>query len=102
MKLAHINDFKSAHKRYIDALKYIMENEEKLKADPVKWARVQDNFEAKFSIPMDAAWKALTDAEQKRLLPIYLHRKSQTDPTVKKVMEVFDAEITGEITLNND
>lgn len=89
-----VQDFKQAHKKFTEGLRYIVLNEEKLKADPVKWARIKKNFESKFEQPMDAAWKTLTDEEKKPLLSVYLHRKAQMDPTVKKVMEPFDAEIS--------
>ncbi len=88
-----IQEFKEAHQRFIKALKYIMENEQKLKTDPVKWTKVKQNFEAKFEAPMDSAWEALSKEEKKSLSSVYLHRKAQTDPTIQNVIKTFDAEI---------
>ena len=90
-----IPQFKEAHKRFADALKYIVTNEPALKADPVKWAKVQQNFQVKFEKPMDEAWEALTKEERKRMAPLYLFRKAAEDETVKKIISTFDARITG-------
>ena len=89
----NINKFKEAQKRFTEALRYIMANEQKLRAIPEKWTKVQKNFKSKFEEPMDAAWQVLNDEEKKRLGPIYLHKKVQSDPLVKKVLEIFDGKI---------
>lgn len=91
--MSNIIDFKKSHKRFTDALRYIMENEEKLKENSDKWSRIQKNFIEKFEEPLDKAWQALTAEERKRLAPIYLHHKAQSDPTAKKIIDTFDAKI---------
>lgn len=88
-----ISDFKIAHKRFIDALRYLVENEQKLKTDPAKWQKIKDNFYGKFEKPLDEAWQALTAEEKKRLAPLYLHRKAQSDPIVQKIIETFNGKI---------
>ena len=88
-----IQDFKTTHKRFIEALRYILANEQKLKADPAKWQKIKANFEQKFERPMDEAWQGLTSEERKRLAPIYLHQKALQDETVRKVIDIFGAEI---------
>lgn len=91
--MSNITNFKTAYKRFIDALHYIIENEQKLKADSVKWQKIKDNFKSKFEIPMDFAWQALTKEEQKSLSSVYLHRKLQSDTTVQNIIKTFDAKI---------
>ena len=86
-------EFKILHKRFADALKYLMENEQKLKADPERWKKVQKNFEQKFEAPLDKAWLELSKEERKRLGPLYLHRKAQEEPIVKEVLKTFKGRI---------
>lgn len=86
-------EFKILHKRFADALKYLVENEQKLKADPEHWAKVQKNFEQKFEAPLDKAWLELSKEERKRFATLYLARKTQMDPIVKKVIDTFNAKI---------
>lgn len=88
-----IQKFKAAHQRFLKALHYIIENEAKLKADLAKWAKVRYNFEAKFEKPLDEAWLALSNEERKSLSSLYLHRRAQVDPIVKKVLETFKGKI---------
>ena len=88
-----IQEFKIAHKRFTEALRYLIINEQKLKADPVKWQKIKDNFEQKFEKPMDEAWQKLSKEERKRLAPLYLFRKAAADETVKEVIDVFDAKV---------
>ena len=85
--------FKSIHKQFTDALRYITTNEAKLKANPKRWKMVQRNFEAKFETPLNEAWAALSNEEQDRLAPLYLHRKALQDKIVQKVMKTFNAKI---------
>jgi len=88
-----ITEFKNFHKRFIEAMQYIIINEEKLKADPIRWQKIKNNFETKFSYPMDEAWLALSKEEKKRLAPLYLFRKVQEDETVKKILDKFGGKI---------
>ena len=87
-------EFKILHKRFADALKYLMENEQKLKADPQHWEKVKQNFETKFEQPLDKAWLELSKEDRKRLGPLYLHRKAQEEPIVKEVLKTFGGRIT--------
>ena len=91
--MSNITEFKQIHKRFIDGLRYLVENEEKLKADPVRWQKIKTNFEEKFEKPMDEAWQELSQEEREKLAPIYLHGRIQSDPTVKKIIDTFNAKI---------
>lgn len=91
--MSNITDFKTAHKRFIEALRYIVVNEAKLKADAARWAKIKQNFELKFEKPLDGSWLALSKEERGKMASIYLHRRVQSDPTVKKVLDVFGAKI---------
>ena len=88
-----IQQFKQVHKRFTEALRYIVENEQRLKADPTRWQKIKANFEVKFERPMDEAWQALSKKEKDQLAPLYLFRKAAADETVKKVIEMFDGKI---------
>jgi hypothetical protein len=88
-----IQEFKQIHKCFTEALRYLIENEKKLKSDPHQWEVVKKNFETKFEQPMDEAWEALTKEEKKRLAPLYLFRKAASDETVKKVLDTFKGRI---------
>lgn len=92
--MSKVVEFKEVHKRFTDALKYIVNKEAELKKDPARWEKVKKNFFTKFEAPLDKAWLALTEEEQKRLAPLYLHRKAQQDEVVKKVIKTFKAKIT--------
>lgn len=92
--MSNITEFKTAYQRFIKALRYITENEAKLKLDPAKWERIKANFTNKFERVLDESWLALTTNERKSLSSVYLHRKAQTDPTVKKVVDTFNGRIT--------
>ena len=94
-------EFKTAHKRFIDGLRYLVENEEKLKADPVRWQKIKQNFELKFERPMDEAWQGLSKEEKKKFSSVYLHRKVQSDPTIQKILKTFDGKITS-VTKNEN
>lgn len=88
-----VQEFKITHKRFSEALRYIITKEGELKKDPVKWERVKKNFFEKFEAPLDEAWQRLSKEEKKRLAPLYLFRKAAADETVKKVIDTFDAKI---------
>lgn len=88
-----VQEFKQAHKRFSEALRYITSKEPELKKDPAKWERIKKNFYTKFEAPLDLAWQALSKEERKRLAPLYLFRKAQEDKVVKKVIDVFNAKI---------
>ena len=91
--MSNLAEFKQAYERFIKALRYIIEKESELKKDPTKWERVKKNFFERFERPLDSAWLALSKDERKKLAPLYLHRRAQSEPTVKKVIEVFGAKI---------
>lgn len=91
--MSNLTDFKQAYERFIKALRYVVENESKLKADPKRWEKIKKNFELKFERPLDEIWNSLTTEEKKHLAPIYLHQKALQNETVKQVMKTFDAEI---------
>lgn len=91
--MSNLADFKQAYGRFIKALRYIVENEPKLKADEKRWDKIKKNFELKFEKVLDESWLALSQEERKKMAPIYLHRRMQSDPAVKKVLEVFNAKI---------
>jgi hypothetical protein len=93
--MSQVEDFKEAHKRFAEALAYITKNETQLRAIPGKWEKVSKNFYTKFESTLDLAWAALTPDQQKSLAPLYLFRKAAEDNQVKKVIETFDAKITG-------
>jgi hypothetical protein len=87
-------EFKAIHKRFTEALRYLMENEVKLKADPSRWAKIKKNFETKFEKPLDEAWAALSTEDRKKLAPLYLFRKAAANETVQKIMTTFGASIS--------
>lgn len=88
-----IQEFKIAHKRFTEALRYVVANEQKLKLDTTKWQKIKANFEQKFEKPMDLAWQTLSKEDRRKLAPLYLFRKAAADETVKKVIGIFDARI---------
>lgn len=91
--MSNIQQFKTAHQRFYKALRYITDHEAELKVDPKRWVKVKQNFELKFEKPLDEAWQALTPDEKKSLSSIYLHRKAEAEPVVKKVLETFGGRI---------
>jgi len=91
--MSNLDSFKLAHKKFTEALKYIVENESELKQNPQRWAKITHNFKVKFEQPLDATWQNLTEAERVQLAPLYLHRKVQQDEAIKKVIDVFDGKI---------
>ena len=93
-KMSNIQEFKEAHKRFTEALNYIIKNEMKLKQDKIHWERIKSNFYNKFEKVLDEKWQALPEAEKDRLAPLYLHYKAQQDEAVKQVIQVFNAKIT--------
>lgn len=93
--MSTVEEFKTAHKRFSEALAYMVNNESMLKQTPGKWEKVVNNFRKKFEEPLDSSWNALTKDQQKSLAPLYLFRKAAEDKQVKKVIETFDAKITG-------
>jgi hypothetical protein len=92
--MSKVEDFKTAHKRFSEALTYLVSKETEFRAIPGKWEKVKENFYKKFETPLDLAWAALDPADQKSLSALYLFRKAAEDQQVKKVMETFDAKIT--------
>jgi len=98
----NITIFKQSYDRFLKALRYIIENEAKLKQDEKRWAKIKSNFFDKFEAPLDAAWQALSKEEQKSLSSIYLHRRIQTEPIVKKVLETFGGKIVSVIEGDKD
>jgi hypothetical protein len=93
--MSKVEDFKTTHAKFSEALAYITTKETEFRAIPGKWEKVVKNFQTKFEQPLDLAWAAVDPADQKSLAPLYLFRKAAEDQQVKKVMEVFDAKITG-------
>lgn len=91
--MSNITNFKAAYKRFIDALRYITENEPKLKQDEKRWAKIKQNFYTKFECVLDENWLALSKDEKKSLSSVYLHRKAQADPVVKKILKTFGGRI---------
>ena len=91
--MSKLTDFKDTHKRFQEALNYINKNHDRLKNDPNKYATIQKNFTKKYEEPLDLAWNALTPEDQKTLMPLYLFRKAQTDPQVKKVLEIVGGKV---------
>ena len=91
--MQRINDFKKAHEQYAQAIKFIYDNEIKLKKDLEHWKRVINNLKNKFEQPLDSAWEALNEEEKKRFESLYLHRRATQDEFVKKVIEMFDGKI---------
>ncbi|MFA5299842.1 MAG: hypothetical protein WC389_16785 [Lutibacter sp.] len=92
--MSKVEDFKIAHKRFSEALAYMVSNETELRSTPEKWEKVKRNFYKKFETPLDLAWAALDPEDQKSLSSLYLFRKAAEDQQVKKVMKTFDAKIT--------
>ena len=91
--MTKLTDFKAAHKRFTEALKYIETNEANLKQDETRWQKIKVNFFEKFEKPLDEIWLALSKEERKKMAPLYLHRKAAEDETVKQIIDVFDAKI---------
>lgn len=90
--MSKLSDFKALHQRFQEAVEYITKNTDKLKAEG-KWDKVMLNFQNKYETPLDAAWLELSYEEQRAVAPLYLVRKALQEPTVQKVIEVFDAKI---------
>ena len=91
--MERIDNFKKAHERFSDAVKYISDNEVKLNKDPERLKKIFDNFNNKFEQPLDTAWEALNEEEKKRFKSLYIHRRATQDEFVKKVIEMFDGRI---------
>lgn len=91
--MSRIEEFKEVHQKFIKALKYIIVNEIKLKQDKTRWEKIKFNFYNKFEKVLDEKWQTLSKEEKKRLAPIYLHQKAQSDSTIQKIIKTFDAEI---------
>ena len=89
----NVQEFKDLHKRFTEALNYIVKNNSKLKADSEKWKKVQLNFINKFEKPLDEAWNQLPEDLKKKFASVYLHRKAMQDKTIQTVVKVFDAKI---------
>ena len=90
-----LDDFKTRHKEFTKALKYMNENAGILGTYPKRWEKIKENFSTKFEEPLDAAWLALDADTQKKMGPLYLYRKAAQDEAVKRVINVFDAKIVG-------
>lgn len=93
MHISHIENFKKCYRSFSDALRYIVQNEPKLKTDPERWNKIKQNFFEKFERPLDLSWLSLSKEERKSLSSVYLHRKAQTDPTIQKIVKTFNAKI---------
>ena len=91
--MQRIDDFKKAYERFNKAVKYMSDNEEKLKKDPARWEQIKHNFKTKFEQPLDAAWKALSKDEKKRFNSLYKYRKAMQDEMVRKVIKTFNGKL---------
>lgn len=91
--MERINNFKKAHKQFTEAVKYISDNEIKLKKDPKRLKRIFNNLKTKFEKPLDSAWEALNKEEKKKFESLYSFRRAIQDEFVKKVIEMFDGKI---------
>ncbi len=91
--MSNIIEFKESHKQFTLALKYMVENQEKLEKDPKRWKLIKENFKNKFSAPLDLSWNSLSKEEQKSLAPLYLHRKAQQIEIIQKALKIFNGKI---------
>lgn len=97
-----VEEFQAAHKKFTEGLAYITKNNDSLQADLVRFKIVSDNFKKRFSDPMDKLWLELSDAERKKLAPIYLWHKAQEDPTVKNIIKTFNAKVVKVTPIKDD
>ena len=91
--MQRINDFKKAHEQFTQAVKFISDNELRLKKDPAHWKKIIGNLKTKFAEPLDLAWEALTEEEKKRFESLYSFRRAIQDEFVQKVIKEFDGKI---------
>ena len=91
--MQRINDFKKAYEQFTQAVKFMSDNELRLKKDPAHWKKIIDNFKTKFEKPLDFAWEALNKEEKKRFEPLYSFRRAMQDEFVQKVIKEFDGKI---------
>jgi hypothetical protein len=92
--MSTVENFKTAHVRFSEALEYISKNEDQLKIEG-KWEKVVSNFRVKFEAKLDETWQSLTPDQQKSLAPLYLFLRVAQDKEVRKVLEVFNAKVIG-------
>lgn len=50
--MSKIEEFKQIHLRFNKALRYIVEHETELKANPARWEKIKQNFYTKFEQPL--------------------------------------------------